>query len=445
MENLGQISISDIVSIISTILSVVGMFFMFSKFNMKRWWAFVPILNNYKLAVAADAEDDGYVFCMSDFLQSLLSVIWLFLESAGMGYDLMGIMILVLSGTFGIINIIYGIRIYASLCTVFGRSKKNLWLWVFFESIMLLVWGVSKKFVPKKRNAETVEKAAGESGVVVEELSEGLTINIRERSTLKKLHKKVMLKDIHLNIKPGTMVLLLGGSGAGKTTFFNAVTGYEKADATIMLDGYDVYHEFDKMKYEIGFVPQQDLLRNTDTVIRTLTDSANLRLPKGVSTKDKNERINYVMEVFGLAKIKDNIISKQSGGQKKRISIAMEYISNPSLFILDEPDSGLDGILARELMQHLHDISREGKIVIVVTHTPDRVIDLFDEIIVLAKDNNRTGRLVFHGSVDEGRKFFGKQTMEEIVKVINRPDEGGEGRADELIEKFGEVRNDYNK
>jgi len=444
MAEANQFSISTDISLLSFILMTIGMFFMFSKLKLKRWWAFVPFYNRYKLAVAVGAEEDAYVFGFSNILQALLSAIWQAMNDNGSGYSLIGVMILVLAGTFAIINFIYGLRIYSSLCTTFGRSKRYLFLWAFFEGIMMLIWGLSKKFVPTGRNFEHNLSAAGDSGVVAEELSEGLTINIRKRSTRKKFREKVMLRDIHLNIKPGTMVLLLGGSGAGKTTFFNAITGYEKADAKITLDGYDVYSEFDKMKYEIGFVPQQELLRNTDTVIRTLTDSANLRLPKNITSKEKTERINQVMEVFGLTNIKDNIISKQSGGQKKRISIAMEYISNPSLFILDEPDSGLDGILARELMQHLHDISREGKIVIVVTHTPDRVIDLFDEVIVLAKDNNRTGRLVYHGPVNEAREFFGKDTMEEIVKVINRPDEGGDGRADELIEKFGEVRNENN-
>ena len=75
-----------------------------------------------------------------------------------------------------------------------------------------------------------------------------------------------------------------------------------------------------------------------------------------------------------------------------------------------------------------------------ITHTPDRVIDLFDDVIVLAKDANRTGRLAFFGSIDDARAFFGKQRMEEIVMSVNRKEEGGEGRADEFIEKYAEVQ-----
>ena len=114
------------------------------------------------------------------------------------------------------------------------------------------------------------------------------------------------------------------------------------------------------------------------------------------------------MKIFGLEPVKNNLVEKLSGGQKKRASIAMEFISNPSLFILDEPDSGLDGVMARELMEQLRAIANQGKIVIVITHTPDRVIDLFDDVIVLAKDKNRTGRLAFFGPIEEARAFFGK-------------------------------------
>ena len=150
--------------------------------------------------------------------------------------------------------------------------------------------------------------------------------------------------------------------------------------------------------------------------------------------------MDEVLDEFGLAHHKDSLVKELSGGQRKRLSIACEYIGDPSLFILDEPDSGLDGVIARELMERLRRIADSGKIVIVITHTPDRVVDLFDQIIVLAKDSKKTGRLAFFGTIDEARKFFGKEKMEDIIKVINTKEEGGEGRADELIERFEETR-----
>lgn len=113
-----------------------------------------------------------------------------------------------------------------------------------------------------------------------------------------------------------------------------------------------------------------------------------------------------MLDKFGLHSVRSSLVEKLSVGQRKRLSIAMEFVSDPTLFILDEPDSGLDGIVVRKLFESLRSIADEGKIVIVITHTPDRVIDLFDDVIVLAKDSGRTGRLAFYGSIDESYEFF---------------------------------------
>ena len=271
-------------------------------------------------------------------------------------------------------------------------------------------------------------------------MSEGLTVNLTERSATEFFKKKVLLRDIHMAIPQGHMVLLLGGSGAGKTTYLNAVNGYEKAKAEVVLNGRNMYRNYKEMQYEIGFVPQADLMRGSDSVLRTLLDAASQRLSQDFSAADRRNRVEEVMKIFGLTPVQNNLVDKLSGGQRKRLSIAMEFISNPSLFILDEPDSGLDGVMARELFEQLRHIADQGKIIIVITHTPDRVIDLFDDVIVLAKDAKRTGRLAFFGPIEEARAFFGKDRMEEIVKSINREEEGGEGRADEFILKYAEVQ-----
>ena len=235
--------------------------------------------------------------------------------------------------------------------------------------------------------------------------------------------------------------IISGFLGAGKTTFLNAVNGYEKADAEVVLEGKNMYSEYKNMIYEIGFVPQQQMMRNKDTVIKTVRDYAELRLPKNFSKEERNKRADEVMDIFGLTPVKDNMVGTLSGGQIKRLSIAIEYLSNPSLFILDEPDSGLDGVMARELFERLRKVADSGRIVIVITHSPDRVVDLFDDVIVLAKDSTRTGRLAYYGSVEDARKFFERDRMEEIVKRINQVEEGGDGLADDYILKYAEVTN----
>lgn len=180
-------------------------------------------------------------------------------------------------------------------------------------------------------------------------------------------------------------------------------------------------------------------MRGNDTVLKTLTDAANIRLPASMTRKEKEQRVQDVLESFGLSMLQNTMVEKLSGGQKKRLSISIEFISDPSLFILDEPDSGLDGVVARSLFEKLRQIADEGKIVIVITHTPDRVIDLFDDVIVLAKDSSRTGRLAFYGPVDTARKFFARGNMEAILRTINQKEEGGEGRADEYIAAYSKM------
>ena len=427
------------IRLILAIGAYVGFWKIFKKLGRKGFWSLIPVAREYKLAETLGKEQDGAVWCVTNAASEIFILLSETMKQLGktdlFSYD----MLTILSVIFGITNIVFGVRIFSELCMVFNRKKTWVWLWILFDEPASMIWGLSNKFVPEKLNTDDIGEAASISGKEVKILDKGLSININERVATNFFKKKTLLRDIHMNIAPGNMVLLLGGSGAGKTTFLNAVTGYEKADAKIYLNGMDVYKRFDKMQYEIGFVPQQDLIRYNDSVVRTLTDAATLRLPTNVKRKDRNKRVDEVLDIFGLTSVKNNIVGKQSGGQKKRISIATEFISDPALFILDEPDSGLDGIMARDLMSRLHDISRQGKIVIVITHTPDRVIDLFDKVIVLAKDGGRTGRLVYYGDVDKAKTFFGVSKMEDIIKKINCVDEGGEGKADELIEKYTEV------
>ncbi len=264
-----------------------------------------------------------------------------------------------------------------------------------------------------------------------------LDIHIAERSVWQRTKKLMLLQNINITINSGEMVLILGGSGAGKTTFMNAVMGYEKAEGHIVHDGVDIYEDFESMKYKIGFVPQQDLLRPSDTVYDTLNNAAEMKMNKKIKRKERKQRIEEVLETLGLQPERNKLVSKLSGGQRKRLSIAVEYIADPNLFFLDEPDSGLDGIMAKTLMQNLRNIANEGKIVMVISHAPDRAAELFDKIIVLAKSpKDNCGHLAFWGTVSEALEFFEVSTLEDVVRRINRKDEGGDGLSDHYIEKY---------
>ena len=426
------------------VLMAIGFFFTLKKCKENPWWGIVPGIRDYKLAKIADRKSDGVMYMIFSIIVAIGSIfldayddLFMNVTEDNALYVLLALgamLVAVLGGA------VYTLRIFAGLCGVFKVRKRWLWLLVIFgRYVPLLIWGLSKKYQPELEVDETKNKGAELSGITVSALEKGLTINIDERTAMDSFKKKYLLRDIHLNIEPGHMVLLLGGSGAGKTTFVNAVNGYEKAKANIVLNGSSIYDEYGKMKYKIGFVPQMDLMRGNDTVLATLLDSAKLRLPTSLSMEERKNRAMEALEFFGLAPVKDKLCDKLSGGQRKRLSIAMEYISNPDLFILDEPDSGLDGVMARELMEGLRKIADQGKIVIVITHSPDRVIDLFDDVIVLAKDSKLTGRLTFFGAIEKARDFFERDEMEKIVLRINRKEEGGEGLADNFIEKYSEV------
>ena len=431
-----NVSVGQSFFLVTGSLFLFGMWGIFQKCGIKGWYALIPCIREAKMGEAAGMEKEGRVAAFLTGLTTVLGVVDLFQPDFETGvyiFTLFDVVHIFLT----LIRMVYMIRIILALTEVFDRKKKWIVLWLFADWIPALLWGWRKKYQPLWKADEMKVSASNFfSGSKAAVLDRGLTVNLEERTATEFFKKKYLLRDIHMYIQPGHMVLLLGGSGAGKTTYLNAVNGYEKAKAEVVLNGQNMYKHYKDMQYDIGFVPQQDLMRGSDSVYRTLMDAATLRLPTNFTKAEREARVEEVMEIFGLTPVKNNLVVKLSGGQRKRLSIAMEFISNPTLFILDEPDSGLDGVMARELFQQLRQIADQGKIIIVITHTPDRVIDLFDDVIVLAKDSNRTGRLAWFGPIEEARKFFGKEKMEEIVKSVNRTEEGGEGRADEFILKY---------
>lgn len=436
---------TDGFSIFIRCLYILGAFKLFEKSGIESWWALIPWAREYQLSRCANREPEGRVYCVLCFFITMSKIganlaITVPGRTGSFWSDIFTVVLLTLS----LIYFSYNVRIFSGFTEVYRVKKTWLFLCIFEITLFIpmLVWGLKKKYQPtwKVPDIEAEMKRLETEGNA-EFMEQGLTVNIRKRTTTEFFRRKLLLRDIHMAIPRGRLVLLLGGSGAGKTTYLNAVIGYEKADAEILLNGKDVYKDYKQMQYKVGYVPQSDMMRSKDTVFNTLLDIAMMRLPIDATPKDLRTRVNAVMDLFGLKAVQHSKIDKLSGGQRKRLSVAMEYLSNPSLFVLDEPDSGLDGVMSRKLFSHLRDIADSGKIVLVITHTPDRIISYIDDVIVLAKDSTMTGRLAFYGSVQEAREFFGCQTMEEIVKAINQKEEGGEGLADEYVLKYAEVAN----
>jgi len=269
---------------------------------------------------------------------------------------------------------------------------------------------------------------------------ESLNIDIKDKTVFQSFRRKTLIKDIKLTINSGEMVLVLGGSGAGKTTFMNAVLGIKKANGKIELGGQDLYKNYESLKYKIGFVPQFSLVRKNDDVFHAIYDSAKMKLPRDTEEAELREKVYEVMEMLGISELEHNLCGNISGGQLKRVSVAVEAIANPSVFFLDEPDSGLDAGSNRSLMENLKEISNTNKIVMVITHSPNIAQDLFDKIFVIAKSSKQVGQVAFFGTVSEAKEFFLVDSLQEIVIEINSTSEGGKGRADEFIEKYKRLR-----
>lgn len=260
-----------------------------------------------------------------------------------------------------------------------------------------------------------------------------LCIHIEKRTAKQGFKTITLLKDIDLTIHSGEMVLILGGSGAGKTTLMNAIMGYEKADGTIRYGDLDIYKQYSQMKYKIGFVPQDTLLRENDSVYDTLYNAAQMKLPGNCTAEQLKKRVNEVLDMVNLAHVSNSLIKSISGGEKKRVSAGVELVNDPNLFFLDEPDSGLDAQSATELMENLRQIANTGKIVMIISHSPDRAAKLFDKVIVLAKSRiDNCGHLAFYGSVPQAYDFFETKTLESVVGKINSRD----GSVEKYIERW---------
>ena len=431
---------SELWTLASWLLQSVALMLLGRKLKWQKLWRLlIPGVGYIRLGKTLNDEVAGRVAAVLDVLTTVVQLI----PTAALD-ERVSIAVSLVALVIYILMMIYHIKIVLRLLTYFNMKRVWVLLGVVYPAILVLIIALSKRFQPvnpdalnedwKAGTAPAAIPGSGRGGFVPAQT--GLSVDVRERVVRDNSKKRYLLKDIRLNIPNGSLVLLLGGSGAGKTTLLNAVIGYEKADATILLNGSDVYKDYARMKYRIGFVPQQNLIRGSDTVLRTIGDAALMRLPLSVEKDERHEKLNAVMDLLGLTAGCHGLVGKKSGGQLRRISIAMELIADPELFVLDEPDSGLDGVIARELFTKLRGIADEGKIVMVITHTPDRVIDLFDKVIVLARDSGRCGRLAFYGSPQEAREFFGKDDMEGVVMSINSKDTGGDGLADEYIERY---------
>ncbi|MCR5107413.1 MAG: ATP-binding cassette domain-containing protein [Lachnospiraceae bacterium] len=224
----------------------------------------------------------------------------------------------------------------------------------------------------------------------------------------------ITCNDVSLNIKPGELIAIIGGSGAGKSTILNAMSGYlHPASGHVYINGADLYENFDSLKKLIGYVPQSDIVYDNLTLYDMLLYTSKLRLPPDTSQKEREAAIDRAISLVELTEKKKSFIKALSGGQKKRASIAVELLSDPNLLFLDEPSSGLDPGTERNLMTSLREMADGGKTVILVTHSTLQ-LRMCDKIVFMGKGGN----LCFFGSYDDALRFFEVSDVVDVYGMI---------------------------
>jgi ABC-type multidrug transport system ATPase subunit/ABC-type multidrug transport system permease subunit len=225
------------------------------------------------------------------------------------------------------------------------------------------------------------------------------------------LNGKQILSDVRGIARPGEVFAIMGASGAGKTTFLDILARKNKVG---VVEG-DFYVNGEKVtdseyKNVVGFVDQEDTMLPTLTVHETILTSALLRLPRDMGRAAKEQRVHEVEKQLGISAIKDSLIGSSegkgrgiSGGEKRRVGIACELVTSPSILFLDEPTSGLDAYNAYNVIECLVTLAKTYKRTVIFTiHQPrSNIVSLFDRLLLLAK-----GKTVYSGPFNKCQDFF---------------------------------------
>ncbi|MGV4983792.1 FHA domain-containing protein [Streptomyces sp. NRAIS4] len=228
--------------------------------------------------------------------------------------------------------------------------------------------------------------------------------------------RKVLLDQVSFPVGEKCLLAVVGPSGAGKSTLLNALTGQRPADhGTVLYDGRDLYRDYAELRQRIGLVPQDDILHVQLTVRGALTYAAELRFPEDTAKSERRERVEEVIRELGLEQRAEQPVHSLSGGQRKRVSVALELLTKPSLLFLDEPTSGLDPGMDRSVMNMLRGLADDGRTVIVVTHSV-LSLDVCDRLLVLAPG----GRTAWFGPPADALGFFGFDEWPEAFEAFER-------------------------
>lgn len=228
--------------------------------------------------------------------------------------------------------------------------------------------------------------------------------------TIRKDGAEIPLVDrVTIRVPKGHFMAIVGPSGCGKTTLLKTIAGLNpESGGALFWDERNLSEDGDFSPSEIGYVPQFSIAYDPLTVDESVEAATRLRV-RSASTEELDHRIDRVLEETGLSPISDRQVKVLSGGQKRRLGLAMELVSDPKLLLCDEVTSGLDPRSEREIVRLLHDLSRkDGRIVLSVTHSLAH-LELYDSILVLHE-----GRVAFHGPPEKLTHYFSVTDTEEV-------------------------------
>lgn len=227
---------------------------------------------------------------------------------------------------------------------------------------------------------------------------------------------KKLLSGINVHIAPGTLTAVIGPSGAGKSTFLKAIAGINKpTSGVVQFDGFSVYENFELLSSRIGLVPQDDVLHTTLKLDTALNYAAKLRLRVDGGASERRAQVESVIHKLELDGNRKTVIKRLSGGQRKRASVALELLTEPSLLILDEPTSGLDPAMDRSVMKTLRELATDERGVLVVTHSVAQ-LDICDDVLVLAPG----GTPAYYGPPSGIANYFGTSDWADIFAEIKK-------------------------
>jgi ABC transport system ATP-binding/permease protein len=230
---------------------------------------------------------------------------------------------------------------------------------------------------------------------------------------------RAILDEVSFTLPENCFLAIVGPSGAGKSTLMKALTGFSPADSgTVFYNGRDLYESIEELRPRIGYVPQDDILHPQLTVRRALDFAAELRFPADVTKEERQRVVAASMEELGLTHRADLPIHKLSGGQRKRVSVALELITRPSLLFLDEPTSGLDPGFEKSAMELMRELADGGRTVIVVTHSVQS-LHLCDRVIFMAPG----GSTAFFGPPADALQYFTQADYADVFRQLEKEQE----------------------